>query len=775
MSQLNKELLQTIKLEIEKYKTAINLALVMNDLTSQELKVLCEISLAAGEISKIFGKYKVEIFKRGFDSIDKMINANMFGNIHYSISMSYVLNVHEILEESLELFFIEGYVRQESIVELTKFIDMLDSFEKEQSAETTETETFDEKTETDFLSGEKKQTETDEVSKDLEGLNGKFEYLTKDNLEFVNDFLCETDEMIQSAEQQFLLLETNPSNTEAINTVFRNIHSIKGSAGFLSLKDISKLTHSMENLLDKCRNSSFKINDEIINILLKSLDYLKILMKNLQIRIRILFNQENQDEMIEIFPYEILTKLASAVNEAKVKTGKQNKKPRIKPVFINDSENLDAAELEQKISGSGNSPIQDLNSSAVTIQDIKLPVQDFQSDSIRVPIKKIENVAEMIGELMISLSLLKQSDDIKNIHNPDTIVKLNSLELITDALQSNVLKMRMFPIKSVYDKLNRQIRDLIQKSGKKVKFITKGERTEVDKTVIDEIFAPLTHSIRNSMDHGIELPETRVLKGKNEEGVIELNTENRGDNIVIEIIDDGAGLNKDKILEKARKNGIIRETEIPADKQIYDYIFHPGFSTAEKITEISGRGVGMDVVKKTVVNLGGRIEIETEKDKGTKFSIMLPLSASIIDGIITQTGTSKFIFPILKIKHTLTPKLEDIKKIYGETGEFIVFEKLTVPLLNLGKFYNLNNDVRKIENSVVLIVENEAQLYGIVIDEILYRQKIVTKGMSENLKRVCGVKAATVLGDGSVGLILEPEEIIKEFIELKNYNKILKN
>jgi len=269
------------------------------------------------------------------------------------------------------------------------------------------------------------------------------------------------------------------------------------------------------------------------------------------------------------------------------------------------------------------------------------------------------------------------------------------------------------------------------------------------------------------MDHGIESPEIRISKNKCEEGTIQLSAENRGDNIVIEISDDGAGLNKKRILEKAIANKIINPNDIPSDKQIYDFIFHPGFSTAEQITEISGRGVGMDVVKKTVLNLGGRIDIETEKDKGTKFIIILPLSASIIDGIIVSVGKSKFIFPILKIKHTLTPEKDSIKTVYGDNGEFIVFDNNTVPLLTLGKFYGLDYKIKNPKDSIVLIVEYDNKSFGIMVDEILYRQKVVTKSLNDDLKNICGVKTATVLGDGSVGMILEPEEIIKEFLKMK--------
>ncbi|MBP7653615.1 chemotaxis protein CheW [Candidatus Dependentiae bacterium] len=771
---ISDEIIKNIKNETDSIRNTLNLTFVMNDLTSQELKVMCEISLQSEQISEVFKKYDITILERGFKSIDKMINANMFGDIQYSIALSYVLNIHEMLEEALEIFYASGTIPDDNINQINKFITMIDNFEKNKTSEEKEYSDEYEDIElapSDLARPDQKKPEIQESQlENIDDLDGKYEYLTVENIEFINDFICETDEMLQSGEQQFLILENQPDNAEAINTVFRNIHSIKGSAGFMGLKEISKLSHTMENILDKCRNNELKINESIISVLLQSLDFLKLLLKNLQLRVKILHNQETNSELPVISISDIIKKLHAILHNKQIPDDKKEKKQKTKNTVFLDTENKPESNKESSDntdSASLSTVKQENTEQSAKVSSVQMPSQDFQTDAIRVPIKKIDNVSEMIGELMISLSLLKQSEEIQKIKNSDTLLKLNSIELITDMLQSNILKMRMFPIKSVYDKLNRQIRDLIQKSGKKARFVTKGERTEVDKTVIDQIYAPLTHAIRNSMDHGIESPEIRISKNKCEEGTIQLSAENRGDNIVIEISDDGAGLNKKRILEKAIANKIINPNDIPSDKQIYDFIFHPGFSTAEQITEISGRGVGMDVVKKTVINLGGRIDIETEKDKGTKFIIILPLSASIIDGIIVSVGKSKFIFPILKIKHTLTPEKDSIKTVYGNNGEFIVFDNNTVPLLTLGKFYGLDYKIKNPKDSIVLIVEYDNKSFGIMVDEILYRQKVVTKSLNDDLKNICGVKTATVLGDGSVGMILEPEEIIKEFLKMK--------
>jgi two-component system chemotaxis sensor kinase CheA len=378
----------------------------------------------------------------------------------------------------------------------------------------------------------------------------------------------------------------------------------------------------------------------------------------------------------------------------------------------------------------------------------------MQSDSIRVPVKKIDDVSEMVGELLISLSLLNQNqnDDFHNI------------EMISEQLQKKVLSMRLFPIAGVYEKLKRQVRDISSKMNKQVNFITTGAQTEVDKNVVEEIFAPLTHIIRNSMDHGLEPLEIRKSKNKPEKGTIKLVTENRGDNVSIRIFDDGNGLNKEKILSKAIENKIIKPETVLSDNEIFNLIFQPGFSTADKVTDISGRGVGMDVVKKTVEKLDGKIFVSSETGKGSVFEIVLPLSASILDGLVVKLGNSKFIFPILKVKHTLTPELNNVKNIYENQGQFIVFENQTVPLICLGEFYKMEYKYKTPETAVILIVEYKNKYYGIMLDEILNKQKIVAKKVPEYFTETPGVKAGTILGDGSVGLILEPEEIVEKFI-----------
>ncbi|HPP87040.1 MAG TPA: chemotaxis protein CheA, partial [bacterium] len=574
-------------------------------------------------------------------------------------------------------------------------------------------------------------------------------------------FYVELTELLQFSEEALLKLEENHNDKEVINSLFRYIHSIKGSSGFLNLIEVVTLTHFAESLLDRCRNNELNVNDSIVSVLLEVIDCVKKLFRNMLLRVQILKGEKITEQINKVYIKDYLEKINKiligdepSVKDEPVIKPKSSEQPSEKIDQPQQIQKKEEIQKEEKPKDEETQQPQNTASSSV-----------LQSDTIRVAVEKIDKVYEMLGELIISISLLKQSKRLKDMQDRDIDEKINYLEMISDQLQLSILKMRMFPIKNVYDKLKRQVRDLIKKSGKKVEFTTIGAEIELDKIVIEEIYSPLMHTVRNSMDHGIEKTEERKAKGKNEVGIIEIKAENRGDNVVISIRDDGAGLNKKKILEKALKNKLISEKDELTDMQIYNLIFQPGFSTAEQVTEISGRGVGMDVVKKTVMSLGGRIEIETSEGLGTKFEIILPLSTSIIDGLIVKCGNSHLIFPIKKIKHTLICEINDIKNVAENKGKFIVFENKTVPLIDLSEFYKIPKE--SLENFTALILEYENQYYALIVDEILYKQKIVTKNLTDSISNICGVKAGTILGDGTIGLIIEPNEVIEEYLKVK--------
>ena len=314
--------------------------------------------------------------------------------------------------------------------------------------------------------------------------------------------------------------------------------------------------------------------------------------------------------------------------------------------------------------------------------------------------------------------------------------------------------MRMVPLKSTFQKMARLVRDVSTKAGKKVRLEVSGEETELDKTVIEEIGDPLVHIIRNSVDHGIEPQDERIAKGKPAEGLVRLNAFHKGGNIIIEIEDDGKGLCKDKLLKKAIEKGLVEESASLSDQQIYNLIFAAGFSTAEKVTDISGRGVGMDVVKKNVDRLRGKVDITTVEGKGTKISIKLPLTLAIIDGMIVQVGDEKYIIPMLSIEESIRPSKEQISTVQ-QRGEMLSIRGNLLPIVRLHNLYNVKPKKTNPWEALILIVEGEGQRCGVLVDDLLGQQQIVIKSLGEQFRNVRSVSGSAILGDGHVSLILD--------------------
>ncbi|RLB86538.1 MAG: chemotaxis protein CheA, partial [Deltaproteobacteria bacterium] len=331
---------------------------------------------------------------------------------------------------------------------------------------------------------------------------------------------------------------------------------------------------------------------------------------------------------------------------------------------------------------------------------------------------------------------------------------LNQLHQISSMLQKTAMSMRMVPIKNTFQKMVRLVRDLARSSGKKVSLEMKGEETEIDRNVVEELYEPMVHMIRNAVDHGIEPPEQRLAKGKPEKGTIELLAYQRGGSIIIEIRDDGRGLDKEKILSKAIDKGIISGVEQLSESEIYNLIFKPGFSTSETVTEISGRGVGMDVVKKALEKLRGRVEIKSKPDKGSTFIITLPLTLAIIDGIIVRVAEQRYIIPALGILKSFRPNPNDYSTVEGK-GEMIMVRGELVPLVRLHHLFELSERTIKPWEGLAVLIGNENEKLCLLVDELVGKEEVVIKTLGEALKNVKGLAGGAILGDGRVGLILD--------------------
>jgi len=591
-----------------------------------------------------------------------------------------------------------------------------------------------------------------------------------DDVEIVKEFLVESGDHLDDVESKILQLEENPEDADIINNIFRPIHSMKGSAGFLGMKDIGKVSHELETLLDEARKAKIKITPEIIEILIEGIDILKKLREIVANK----FN--NKDAATDVIDYQpLLSKISAALqhNQNNVETG-------FKPVSTsqNDVEDIppEPKKLGEILLESGDVSQEQLQ---IALQEQAKPLGEIlvekgittpekienalkiqsitckkSSETVKVDTQKLDNLVNLVGELVISNALMNEVLVSANNTNTSANKNLSQLSKIVKDIQDEVMSIRMVPLKATFQKMVRVVRDVSTKAGKKVRLEVSGEETEVDKTIIEEIGDPLVHIIRNSVDHGIEPQDERIAKGKPAEGLVRLNAFHKGGNIIIEIEDDGKGLCKEKLLKKAIEKGLVDAGASLSDQQIYNLIFAAGFTTAEKVTDISGRGVGMDVVRKNVERLRGKVDLSTVEGKGTKITIKLPLTLAIIDGMIVQVGSEKYIVPILSIEESIRPKKEDVSTVQ-QRGEVLNIRGKLLPIVRLHNLYNVKPKNINPWEALILIVEGEGKRCGVLIDDLLGQQQIVIKSLGEQFRNVRGVSGSAILGDGHVSLILD--------------------
>jgi two-component system chemotaxis sensor kinase CheA len=361
---------------------------------------------------------------------------------------------------------------------------------------------------------------------------------------------------------------------------------------------------------------------------------------------------------------------------------------------------------------------------------------------------------DLTGELVINQAMLRQNKWVLSSKDQKLYHNLNQLNQITSSLQRTAMSMRMVPIRNTFQKMVRLVRDLSKNSGKEVVLEMEGEDTEIDRNVVEELYEPMVHMIRNAVDHGIELPEDREKSGKRRSGTVFLKAYHRGGHIIIEIRDDGRGLDRERILEKARSLQLMADESKMVDSDIYNLIFHPGFSTAEKVTDISGRGVGMDVVRKGIDRLRGRIEISSSKGEGAVFVISLPLTLAIIEGMVVRVGKERYIIPALTILESFRPEKKQYSTIEGK-GEMILTRGRLVPLVRLDRMFGIQGDYTHPWEGLVVAVENDGHQRCLLLDELVGKEEVVIKSLGQGLKAVRGIAGGAILGDGRVGLILD--------------------
>lgn len=383
-----------------------------------------------------------------------------------------------------------------------------------------------------------------------------------------------------------------------------------------------------------------------------------------------------------------------------------------------------------------------------------------ESASIRVGVEKVDQLINLVGELVITQAMIEQRvNDMDPVHHESLINSVGQLTRNTRDLQESVMSIRMMPMDFVFSRFPRMVRDLAGKLNKKVNFETQGANTELDKGLIERIVDPLTHLVRNSVDHGIEMPDARTAAGKDPEGTLTLSAAHKGGSIVIEVTDDGGGLNREKIMAKAQSNGIA-VSESMSDNEVHNLIFAPGFSTAEAVTDISGRGVGMDVVKRNITEMGGSVEIRSAYGFGTTISIALPLTLAILDGMSVSLGNSLYVIPLNLIVETLQPKTEDLKTVTGE-GRMVHVRGEYLPIIALHQVFNHPTDIQDPTEGVLVLIESDGKKSALFVDRLVGQQQVVIKSLETNYRKVSGVSGATIMGDGSVALILDVPALIQ--------------
>src|SRR5579883_2252443 len=528
--------------------------------------------------------------------------------------------------------------------------------------------------------------------------------------ELINDFVVEAGEHLSNVELQLLALDQDAANAEALHAIFRGFHTIKGLAGFLGLDPIQEVAHEIETVLDLARNGSFRITPAHIDVILAGKDYLDRSLAALK-------------QMLETGNAPALA--ADQQLLASIRASAQQTRPEAAvPAALSA---LSAA------------------------QEPEPAERGAEAQAIKVDTQKLDFLVDMVGEMVIAQSLVKHDPDLALAGKPRLTRNLAQLSRITAEVQRTAMSMRMIPIRQLF-------RDLSRKTGKQVELELFGEETELDRGIVENLADPLMHMVRNSIDHGIETAAERARAGKDATARVTLRAAHQAGFILIEVSDDGRGLDAAKILRKAREKGLVEDGAQLSESDIYNLIFAPGFSTAEQITSVSGRGVGMDVVKKQILKLRGKIEIHSAPGRGATFYLKLPLTLAIIDGLLVGVGGEHYVMPVSAVREMFRPREEAISTV-ASRDEMVLVRGSLLPVVRLHRKFGVRPKSEKLWESLLIVTEAEGKRFCLAVDELIGKQEVVIKSLGESLRHVRGVAGGAILGDGRVGLILDPDAL----------------
>jgi two-component system, chemotaxis family, sensor kinase CheA len=565
-----------------------------------------------------------------------------------------------------------------------------------------------------------------------------------DDLEFLRAFRDESLELLDDIEQGVLVLEGNPTDVVTINSIFRAFHTFKGGAGFLHLEALHALAHDLESLLDAVRRAELCITSDIIDLVLSGADALKQFTREVSAQLQ----GENPGAPIVVPTRKIVGRVQSLLRGEKTLAVSA-------AVVADTSEALTFSGFAIETSDPTAVLSQVSPSSTGTIGE-SAAARAF----VKLDTAKLDNLVNIVGELVIAQSMVVQDPDVQKINSLQLVRCLRQLSRITADLQRNAMSLRMVPVRPMFHKMKRLVRDLATQQQKLVQLVLEGEDTELDRNIVEKLGDPLVHMIRNAVDHGLEDPADRVAKGKPELGTIRLSASHQRGGIVIRIQDDGRGLDRERILDTAIERGLVKASENLTESEIFSLIFLPAFSTVEKITELSGRGVGMDVVRRNIENLRGKIEIQSLPGRGTTFTILLPLTLAIIDGLLVGVGNDRYIIPTLSVRESFRPKPGMVSPVH-EQGEVISVRGRQTPLLRLSRYLGTPSRVINPEDGIVVVVESGESARGLLVDELIGKQEVVVKSLGGAFAKQNMLAGGAVLGDGGVGLILDVDTLVK--------------
>ena len=599
------------------------------------------------------------------------------------------------------------------------------------------------------------------------------------------DFLAEAIQLLDDAEQAFLALESDKNNANLMNEIFRLAHNLKGTSRAVGFGDVAEFTHEMENLILKVKEGQIQITDEIVSLLLECNDHVSVMIKTLNMDLDSRFSSV---EIIAKIHLALKGELASSAPQVEALVPmEQESSISAEDIALLESFERDLDTPREVLSedqkedrarsffpSEVSKPVLEIlavaeNPNDKVLDQKKTPVNKgvSEDDSIRVSLARVEMLNNVVGELVIIQTVLNQHRD--EVHNPLMLKSLSHLAKLSKEIQNISMSLRMVPLKQTLQKMQRIVRDTSKALDKKVHLELIGEETEIDKTVLEHLADPLVHIVRNAVDHGLESTEERVMAGKPEEGQVSIKAFHEGNNLVIEIRDDGKGINPKIIRDIAIKKKVISANATMSDDEIVNLIFHPGFSTKAEVSEISGRGVGMDVVKTNIEKLSGEVKVFTEMGKGSVFKVVLPLTLAIIEAMVTKIGDERYIIPLGQVYESLSPTPDLVHHVNG-VGDCLKIRGEVIPMFKISTALQRPTKEKSIHEQIAIIVNSENRNFAVLVDDILHQQQVVIKKLGDEIKNQKGFMGSSILGDGRPAFILDLIELFSGSMKKKKTN-----